>query len=303
MKYILFPFKFIFSILVFLYKIRTVLFILAFIYFLLWCWRFFIVKYRFRFNESDCWMFFGLPGSGKSTLLADIVRQIKKYKKFKLINVFANFPVHGAKKISRQDIGTYDLLDKEHNKSLLLLDEASTVYFKRNAVSKDPKKQFQDRENEFYSMHRHYHSMVCLFAQSWDGVDLRLRELSTRLFYVQKSRIRNFIKIRRIVKIFSINDEHQPCDGYEFEKFSSRYVYAPRCWKLFDTYHAPDLEKKEFDEWYPSPINEPSPDAMAPRSRGWFRGKLRRSEIVRSSETIDANDSELRQENCTGNTE
>ena len=219
----------------------------------------FLFRYRFSFNEKDMFMYFGLPGSGKSTLLADIVRQILKKKRKDGTTYYlpyTNFPVKGALKVSRQDIGTYDFTTADQ-KAVLLLDEASTVYFKRNAMNKVKDKsgklvnEFSNAENEFHSMHRHYHTMELLFAQSWDGVDLRLRELSTGLFYVEPSRIRNFIKVRKISKIFTIREEdHQPCDGYEFERFSSRYVWAPPCWKMFDTYAAPELEPIIHEFWY-----------------------------------------------------
>ena len=222
----------------------------------------FIFRFRFSFCEKDMFMFFGLPGSGKTTVCADIVRQI--LKKFKSIIAYCNFPILGAFKCSRDQIGRVNFCTSEKPNAVLLLDEASTVYFKRSAMNKVKDKktgqmvnEFSDAENSFHSMHRHYHTMEILFAQSWDGVDLRLRELSTGLFYVEPSRIRNFIKIRKIVKIFTIRDEdHQPCDGYEFERFSSRYVWAPPCWKMFDTYHAPELPEVVPELWYEEGVKE-----------------------------------------------
>lgn len=234
-------------------KIFSICWILLLLNFLFFAFHFWILRFRFRFSDKAMYMFFGLPGSGKSTACADIVRQINIKKKFKNIGVFCNFPVSGAYKISRSEIGEYDLRFPGKEKSVLLLDEASTVYFKRNAVSKDPKKAFKDSENEYHSMHRHYQCMEIFFAQSWDGVDLRLRELSTRLFYVEHSRMKNFIKIREISKIFAIDDNHQPIDGYDFVKFSSRYIYAPVCWKMFDSYTCPELPTRDWEVWEPYP--------------------------------------------------
>lgn len=236
----------------------TILFIILAIIAVLYVLRLTLLRFRFRFNEKDMFMFFGLPGSGKTTVCADIVRQCLTDKRLRKCIPYCNFPVKGAFKCCRSDIGHVDFVAEGYNSAVLLLDEASTVYFKRNATNKIKDKktgqmvnEFSNAENEFHSMHRHYHTMEVLFAQSWDGVDLRLRELSTGLFYVEPSRLRPFIKIRTITKIFTIREEdHQPCDGYEFERFSSRYVWAPRCWKMFDTYHAPELEKIDPDSWY-----------------------------------------------------
>ena len=211
--------------------------VIGFIYFL----RFTLLRFKFDFNEKDMLMFFGLPGSGKTTVCADIIRQILTYKKLKTVIPFVNFPMKGAYKIDRDDIGSYDLSQPGKDKPLILLDEASTVYMKRDAMTrkKDGTLKFGEAENKFFSMHRHYHTEVVMFAQSWDGVDLRLRELSTGLFYVEPSRLPGWIKIRKISKIFTIDETHQPIDGYDFVRFSSRYVWARRCWKYFDTYDAP----------------------------------------------------------------
>lgn len=238
-------------VLIYLFFFIGALYVLFFIH------HFFLFRFRFVFNEADLHMYFGLPGSGKSTVCADIVRQITSVSsRSKLSSVvpFTNFPVRNAFRLDRDMIGNYDFVTPECTGAVLLLDEASTVYMKRDAMTrkKDGSLKFGESENKFHSMHRHYHTMEVCFAQSWDGVDLRLRELSTGLFYVEKSRIWGFIKVRRISKIFAINEDHQPVDGYDFVKWSSRYVWARRAWKLFDTYEAPELLKIQPEYWYDS---------------------------------------------------
>lgn len=236
-------------------KVRSIAWILLYANIFIFVHHFFIARFKFKFNASAMYMFFGLPGSGKSTVCAEIVRQIMIRASLKNINVYCNFPVTGSLEINRDEIGCYELRDELHPKSVLLVDEASTVYWKRDSVSRDSKKRnFTEDSNKFFSLHRHYLNMPIFFAQSWDGVDIRIRELSTKLFYVEHSRIKNFIKIRQIAKIFTIDENHQPSDGYDFVKFSSRYVWAPRCWKMFDSYIAPDLEKKEWKYWNTAPI-------------------------------------------------
>lgn len=240
---------------IFVWLIVGVVLLIGFFYFL----RLTFLRYRFVFQDASMLMFFGLPGSGKSTLCAEIVRQIclvnSKLHCPRGIDVYTNFPVKGSFKLDRSMIGSYDFR-KYNDRALLLIDEASTVYFKRNAMNKVKDKsgkmvnEFSDKENIFHSMHRHYKTMEILFGQSWNGVDLRLRELSTGLFYVEPSRLPFLIKIRRITKIFSIDENHQPVDGYDFAKWSSRYVWAPRAWKLFDTYEAPEMPILEPESWF-----------------------------------------------------
>lgn len=225
---------------------------------LIYVFRLTVLRFKFRFNEKDMLMFFGLPGSGKTTVCADIVRQCECDKHLKHVVPYCNFPMVGAYRVERSEIGVYDLSVGDRV-PLVLLDEASTVYYKRNATLKVKNKvtgqmenSFSDTENRFYSMHRHYHTEIVMFAQSWDGVDLRLRELSTGLYYVEPSRMPGLIKIRKISKIFTIDERNQPTDGYEFQKFSKRYVLARRCWKYFDTYDAPALQEFEPELWFPN---------------------------------------------------
>lgn len=222
----------------------TILILLVVVYAFLWLTHFFILKYRFQFKEDDVTMVFGLPGSGKTTLCADIARQMYLNKRECNTAVLCNFPLHHTFKVTRNDIGKFDVRGTDYDKALILIDEGSVIYNKR--LWKDS---FLQEENSFHSMHRHYKTQEVVFAQSWDGVDSRMRELTSNLLYVSKARIRPFIKVRRIAKDFDIIDK-VPLDGYTFEKWSTRYVFAPRAWKLFDTYDAPPLPPLKLHGWY-----------------------------------------------------
>lgn len=217
--------------------------IIIFIIFLVSGWFFRIVmlvalffilrRFIFRFDKIDgsqFWVFFGLPGSGKTTILAEICRQCI----LRHMRCMSNVPITGVEKVERGDLGKFQI-----ENCVLLFDEASIDYFKRDF------KAFTKEENTFHSLHRHYNVHEIFFAQTWDGMDLRLRELNTKLFFVTKLPF-GIIRIQRIAKAFKIDEDGQPMDGYEFVPFSSKFVFARKAWKLFDTLDAPKLPPKKF---------------------------------------------------------
>lgn len=203
-----------------------------------------LLKRRFVFipDASQFSLFFGLPGSGKSTVLAYIAWMCLKRKS---CTVLCNVPIKGTLKLSRSDLGVYDISTDAFgtDECVVIFDEASIDYFKRDFDS------FSKEENKFHSLHRHAGVHEVFACQTWDGMDKRLRELNTKLYFVDKWYF-NLIRIRTIAKDFDIQDK-QPLDGYEFEKFSSKFVYAPKVWKLFDSFDKSNLpkRKKEWKVW------------------------------------------------------
>lgn len=78
-------------------------------------------------------------------------------------------------------------------------------------------------------------------------MDITLRRLATELWLCRRTIFPFLFKTKRIAKTIRIDDQtHQIIDGYEFVIFSTKYTFAPRYWKLFDSYAAPELEKKEW---------------------------------------------------------
>ena len=200
--------------------------------------------FRFHASAKHFDLYFGLPGSGKTTVLAEIARQNSKNKK---VVTLCNVPITGTYEVSRDDLGKFDISSSAFGVDdvVILYDECSLDYFKRAYED------FSKRENTFHSMHRHVKVHEVFACQSWDGMDKRLRELNTRLYYVDRWYF-NLIRIRRIEKDFTIDDEtHKPTEGYEFVKFSSRFVYAPRVWHMFDSFDTSMLPKtpKKWKMW------------------------------------------------------
>lgn len=185
-------------------------------------------------------MYIGVPGSGKTTFAAYLVKKRRKRaKKHKCSDlVLSNTPIKGAYKIYKSDIGQYMIQD-----CLLIMDEAGIDYNNRNF------KTFSDDETYFYKFHRHYNVDIAMFSQDFD-VDVKLRKLATRLFIVQKSFIPGFIKRRQITKNVGIDpNTKQLIDEYRYVLFGSKYIYAPKLWKLFDSYSHKKLPIKEWEKY------------------------------------------------------
>lgn len=194
-----------------------------------------------KFDEKGFYLYFGLPGCGKTTAMCYMAL---KFLKNKALEVFSNVRIKGAYKVSRGDFGVYDL-HVEKEKSVVMIDEASVHYFKRDFAK------FNSQENEFHSLHRHYHVHECFFCQTWDGIDQRLRELNSHLFYVYNKDypiIGKVIFIRQIKKAFGIY-EGDPKDSYEFKRFSTRWFLAKPVFKYFNTYEAPALAPKQWEKY------------------------------------------------------
>ena len=207
---------------------------------LIGCVFIYMLKWRPEFREDGFLLFFGLPGAGKTTALAYMINCFLRRKN---IDVFCNVSMKGAYKIDRSDLGVFDThVDKDY--AFVAFDEGSIAYWKRDF------NRFSADENSYHTYHRHYKSMEAFFCQTWDGIDLRLRELNSDLYYVSSFNlpiIGKIILIRTIDKSFDIK-EGQPMDGYKFSGLP-RWFPARPLFKYFDTYAAPELRHKDWNKW------------------------------------------------------
>lgn len=147
-------------------------------------------------------VYFGSPGSGKTTLAC---REIKKCKD-KYLFTFANFGCKCADfdDVSLQGLGTWSF----PKGSYIAIDEAGIEYNNRKfkSLSQDTIKWFK--------LHRHYECDVSVWSQSWEDMDVTIRRLADRLYYVKK--IGPFSLIRRVYKRVTVNKEtEQIIDGYK----------------------------------------------------------------------------------------
>lgn len=120
-------------------------------------------------------LYFGLPGCGKTTMLAKLALDAVKKGKYKHIYTNVGLNIPGVTLIDNDCIGQYELRD-----CLILIDEA-TIF----ADSRDYKN-FSRGRMEYFLTHRHYCADIILFTQRWDAVDLKIRSITDRVYYIRK---------------------------------------------------------------------------------------------------------------------
>lgn len=202
-------------------------------------------------------VFFGSPGAGKTTLACrEIAKSQKRYNA-----TFANFGCKCATvdDISLEGLGTWTFPPG----SYIAIDEAGIEYNNRKFKTLD------QNTIKWFKLHRHYRCDVSVWSQSWDDMDITIRRLADRLYYVRK--IGPFTMVRRVYKRVTVDKQtEQIIDGYRmvnilwllfkplyylsFALFGLGFflrlvlpfdeiklVYRPLYYKYFDTHEAPPL--------------------------------------------------------------
>lgn len=124
-------------------------------------------------------LYFGLPGSGKTTMLAKKAYDNAFARKPKYKHIYGNIDLVGIPhyvKISSDMLGKYMLED-----CLILIDEGTIAFDNRDY------KNFTKNLVEFFMTHRHYNADIYIFAQSFGAVDLKIRRISDKCFYIFKT--------------------------------------------------------------------------------------------------------------------
>lgn len=210
-------------------------------------------------------VYFGVPGSGKTTFAAYLAK--KSMKESRIISfagkhpsslsdwllnktalfkrsdpVYSNVPITGTRKLVPQDdIGKVMVSDGR-----VIIDEAGIEYNNRAYKSFSPAAIY------WYKYHRHYKCPVDVFSQSYEDMDITLRRLAQNYFVVKKSLIPYFIVCRKISRKVGIDEKsHQIIDHYYFglPLISSKWVFAPPFWKMFNSFSRKALPEKEWEIW------------------------------------------------------
>lgn len=146
-------------------------------------------------------VYFGSPGSGKTTMaVREVIRSGKYYS-----SVFTNF---GCKCATQDDISLFNLGHWTFPEgSLIEIDEAGIEYNNRKFKS------LSQETIKWFKLHRHYQCDVSVWSQSWDDMDVTLRRLADRLYYIKK--MGPFTLIRRVYKRVTVDKQtEQIIDGY-----------------------------------------------------------------------------------------
>lgn len=186
----------------------------------------------------------GVPGAGKTTLLTKIARQALKKGK----QVYSNCYIEGAYILdAHEDIGKY-LIEN----AVLIIDEGGSEYDNR-AWAK-----LKRRIIRWYKLHRHYKCDVYISSQDYD-IDLKIRNLASRIWIIRKSIIPFCISIRTIVSRIDINENKKTGEKATdiikiFIKMpwllgGVHHVFAPFYWKYFNSYYTDKLMLKEWKTW------------------------------------------------------
>lgn len=181
-------------------------------------------------------IYFGVPGAGKTTFASYLAKHDLK----KGLKVWSNVPITGTYKLSpKDDIGNYSIVDGR-----VIIDEAGLEYNNRDF------KEFSKNALRFYKYHRHNELAIDIFSQGYDDMDKKLRVLAQRLYVVKKSLIPFFIRRRTIAKKVGINElSKEIIDEYYFVPLSSKWIFAPFVWKMFNTISREELPDKIWEKW------------------------------------------------------
>lgn len=204
--------------------------------------------------------YFGVPGCGKTTLLTKFaINEVKKiYKgKSRYKDVYTNFYCVGCKRIDYNDLKKYKLYD-----SLIILDEITLDADNRKFKS------FTDDIRDFFILHRHLGNDVIYATQSYEMVDLKIRQLTQELWYMSKTVVpflTSFTTAKRIYRNININEHTSDLTlGYRFcnlleSLFVSNFkiCFRPRYYKYFNSWdestleHRPLFESKVWSDYVP----------------------------------------------------
>lgn len=191
--------------------------------------------------------YFGVPGCGKTTMLSKIaIREVKRIKRgvSRYCAVYTNFYCAGCHYIDFKVIEEYKLYN-----CLILFDEITMDADNRKF------KTFSDGARDWFILHRHVGCDIIYATQSYELVDLKIRQLTHDLWYMEKTVVPfldKFTRAKRIYRKININEHTSDLTlGYRFCNFiealftsNNKIVFRPNFYKYFDSFEEGKLEKR-----------------------------------------------------------
>lgn len=227
-------------------------------------------------NPYKLYMVFGKKGSGKTTMLEMLASRYLKEGR----TVYSTVPIRGTYEIKPEQVGKYEF----DPGSVVLIDEAGMCYDNRKFKS------FSDETRDWYKLQRHRHLIVYLFSQDFD-IDLKLRTLTDEMWLVRKF-FRVFSVSRRIDRTIVLNKStaDAPSSIAENLQFvpiflpnSIRIIFLPAHVGKFDSFAAPPLLRREFQQYAFEELQPKPPFSLLAWVRNlWHR--LRRRSIPQINE-------------------
>ena len=193
---------------------------------------------------------FGLPRAGKTTFLtwcalralrgkpivighlawSKPAGQFAPYKR-----VFTNFAVDGCKMLDFDKLGEEDFTN-----SLILIDEIMLLCDSRDW------KNFPIRLRNFLALHGHGKTDIIYCSQGYKDTDIRFRNLTENIFYIQRSG--NWSKIAPIAKSWRIDQDIE--EGYTLSPpIGCTWIYQPLYRKAFDSFDLPFYKPNTAKPW------------------------------------------------------
>ena len=202
-------------------------------------------------------LYFGLPGCGKTTLMAAIAIDAIKSKKYKNIYCNVRLTIPGVTYIPNDAIGKYGLFD-----ALILIDEATLF-----ADSRDFKS-FDQGKKTFFLLHRHFRSNIILFLQQWNALDLKIRTITDKVYYVYKPPLLGkwFTRYYQIPYGIIIPEEGKHGSSSKLGEIIQGYCKPPLLVRLFCPIFFRPKFYKYFDSWEIPPGFPPLPIQYKPYS-------------------------------------
>lgn len=181
-------------------------------------------------------LYVGLPGSGKTTLLSKFAVDYLKKGYNVYSNVHLNIP--GVVYIENDYIGSYQI-----ENGLVLIDEGEIFAEARGF------KTFPKAMSDWFMLHRHYHCTVKVFCQRYKGVDVKIRNLAQKLYFVRRAPfgLSRYTPIEYKIVVPDAGERlGEVCEGYRMPSFlerlfSTRFFRRRRYYPYFDSYAAPAL--------------------------------------------------------------